>query len=116
MDSLSRRPAPKRRAVECRRPLARGSTVEHLTLDQGVPGSNPGAPANPLSPSIRDATDFGFVVFGDSMNDTTTTTISFDTALGRCAVRWTERGIRSVLLPSRNGRPEPPSDEDDTVP
>ena len=26
--------------------LARGSTVEHLTLDQGVPGSNPGAPAN----------------------------------------------------------------------
>ena len=27
------------------RPLARGSTVEHLTLDQGVPGSNPGAPA-----------------------------------------------------------------------
>jgi hypothetical protein len=28
------------------RPLARGSTVEHLTLDQGVPGSNPGAPAN----------------------------------------------------------------------
>ena len=27
--------------------LARGSTVEHLTLDQGVPGSNPGAPANP---------------------------------------------------------------------
>ena len=26
-------------------PLARGSTVEHLTLDQGVPGSNPGAPA-----------------------------------------------------------------------
>ena len=29
------------------RPLARGSTVEHLTLDQGVPGSNPGAPAKP---------------------------------------------------------------------
>ena len=30
--------------------LARGSTVEHLTLDQGVPGSNPGAPAKlPLS-------------------------------------------------------------------
>src|SRR5262249_52047769 len=32
-----------------RRPLARGSTVEHLTLDQGVPGSNPGAPANLLN-------------------------------------------------------------------
>ena len=31
------------------RPLARGSTVRHLTLDQGVPGSNPGAPANVLS-------------------------------------------------------------------
>ena len=33
-------------AVDSPRPLARGSTVEHLTLDQGVPGSNPGAPAN----------------------------------------------------------------------
>src|SRR5207253_11150531 len=30
--------------------LARGLTVWHLTLDQGVPGSNPGAPANPPVP------------------------------------------------------------------
>ena len=33
-------------------PLARGSTVEHLTLDQGVPGSNPGAPANSRPPRV----------------------------------------------------------------
>jgi methylated-DNA-[protein]-cysteine S-methyltransferase len=29
-----------------------------------------------------------------------TTTIAFDTTLGRCAVRWTDAGITSVLLPS----------------
>ena len=37
--------------------LARGLTVWHLTLDQGVPGSNPGAPANscPVFVSFRSA-------------------------------------------------------------
>jgi methylated-DNA-[protein]-cysteine S-methyltransferase len=34
----------------------------------------------------------------DTMSETTT--IAFDTALGRCAVRWTDAGITSVLLPS----------------
>ena len=28
-------------------------------------------------------------------------TIAFETALGRCAVRWTDAGITSVLLPSQ---------------
>ena len=28
------------------------------------------------------------------------TTVAFETALGRCAVRWTDAGITSVLLPS----------------
>jgi methylated-DNA-[protein]-cysteine S-methyltransferase len=31
--------------------------------------------------------------------------VTFDTALGRCAVRWTEAGISGVLLPARVGRP-----------
>jgi len=34
------------------------------------------------------------------MQTMTTSTIAFDTALGRCAVRWNERGITGVLLPS----------------
>ena len=32
-------------------------------------------------------------------------TTTFDTELGRCAVRWTETGISAVLLPLRDGRP-----------
>ena len=40
-------PAPP--CARMRVALARGSTVEHLTLDQGVIGSNPIAPANSLS-------------------------------------------------------------------
>src|SRR5690349_5117173 len=35
-------------------------------------------------------------------------TTTFDTELGRCAVRWTEAGITSVLLPTRDARPTPP--------
>jgi len=40
-------------------------------------------------------------------------TLAFDTALGCCAVRWSETGITRVLLPSASGRPasvafEPP--------
>jgi len=46
----------------------------------------------------------------------TTTVVSFDTELGRCAVRWTERGIASVRLPSEKGRPEPPVDSALDVP
>ena len=34
-------------------------------------------------------------------------TATFDTALGRCAVRWTEVGISGVLLPTAGGRSGP---------
>lgn len=34
----------------------------------------------------------------------TTSTVTFDTALGRCAVRWTDAGISGVLLPGAAGR------------
>jgi len=33
--------------------------------------------------------------------------VTFETDLGRCAVRWTDAGITSVLLPHRLGRPGP---------
>jgi methylated-DNA-[protein]-cysteine S-methyltransferase len=32
---------------------------------------------------------------------------SFETALGRCALRWSEAGITRVLLPSGSGPPDP---------
>ena len=35
--------------------------------------------------------------------------VTFDTELGRCAVRWSEAGISGVLLPKTGGRPGPPS-------
>ena len=35
------------------------------------------------------------------------TMVTFETALGRCAVRWSDSGITSVLLPHRLGRPGP---------
>ena len=46
-----------------------------------------------------------------------TMTITFDTALGRCGIRWSERGITRVLLPQPGGirgqsieeAPEPPA-------
>lgn len=34
-------------------------------------------------------------------------TVTFDTALGRCAVRWTDAGISGVLLPTAGGRAGP---------
>ena len=33
--------------------------------------------------------------------------ITFDTELGRCAVRWSDAGITGVLLPKAGGRPGP---------
>jgi methylated-DNA-[protein]-cysteine S-methyltransferase len=41
------------------------------------------------------------------MNESHFSTVTFDTALGRCAVRWSEVGITSVLLPKAGGRPGP---------
>jgi methylated-DNA-[protein]-cysteine S-methyltransferase len=43
------------------------------------------------------------------MNETNA--ISFDTALGRCAVRWTDAGITSVYLPSSRGVPGRPMED-----
>ena len=37
----------------------------------------------------------------------TTSTVTFDTPLGRCAVRWTEAGLSGVLLPGAAGRTGP---------
>jgi methylated-DNA-[protein]-cysteine S-methyltransferase len=42
-----------------------------------------------------------------AMNANTTSTVTFDTPLGRCAVRWTEAGISGVLLPGAAGRTGP---------
>jgi methylated-DNA-[protein]-cysteine S-methyltransferase len=53
------------------------------------------------------------------MNTTMTnpsTMVTFDTALGRCAVRWSETGITGVLLPSASGRPGPAFEDGVSVP
>jgi methylated-DNA-[protein]-cysteine S-methyltransferase len=42
--------------------------------------------------------------------ETMTPTITFETALGRCGVRWSHSGITSVLLPSARLDMVPPSD------
>ena len=42
--------------------------------------------------------------------------IAFDTALGRCAVRWSDAGITGVLLPKAGGRPGPTIAQGDAVP
>ncbi len=39
-----------------------------------------------------------------------TTTMTFETALGRCGVRWSQTGITSVLLPSPRLDTVPPGD------
>lgn len=44
------------------------------------------------------------------------TTATFDTALGRCAVRWNEVGITGVLLPNAAGRQGPAIEEGAPVP
>ena len=45
--------------------------------------------------------------------ETMTTTITFETALGRCGVRWSQTGITSVLLPSPRLDTVPPGDVGD---
>jgi methylated-DNA-[protein]-cysteine S-methyltransferase len=44
------------------------------------------------------------------------TTVTFETALGRCGVRWTDAGITSVLLPSSRLDSVPPTEPDVDVP
>jgi methylated-DNA-[protein]-cysteine S-methyltransferase len=44
----------------------------------------------------------------------TTGTVTFDTALGRCGVRWSDAGITRVLLPDGGPQPaRPPQDAGD---
>ena len=50
------------------------------------------------------------------MDPLTTSTVTFDTELGRCAVRWSEAGITAVLLPKTGGRPGPFYEEGVAVP
>ena len=45
-----------------------------------------------------------------------TTTITFETALGRCGVRWSQTGITSVLLPSPRLDMVSPGDSGDVPP
>lgn len=47
---------------------------------------------------------------------TTATMVTFDTALGRCAVRWTGAGIVRVLLPEDRGLPGPAIEDGAVVP
>ena len=53
------------------------------------------------------ATGSGPAVFGEVMEGTAVGIVAFETELGRCAVRWTEHGIRSVLLPGRTAEGAP---------
>ena len=50
------------------------------------------------------------------MNESHSSTVTFETALGRCAVRWSEVGITGVLLPRAGGRPGPPFEVGVVVP
>jgi len=50
------------------------------------------------------------------MDNLTISTVTFDTALGRCAVRWTEAGISGVLLPTTGGRSGPRLEDGVPVP
>lgn len=46
----------------------------------------------------------------------TNSTVTFETALGRCAIRWGDAGITGVLLPSTTGRPGPRIEDGVDVP
>lgn len=51
-----------------------------------------------------------------TMATPTRTTLTFETELGRCGVRWSEAGITSVLLPSSRLDAIPPVEPADDVP
>ena len=42
--------------------------------------------------------------------------VTFETELGRCALRWTDVGISGVLLPKAGGRPGPALEDGVAVP
>ena len=50
------------------------------------------------------------------MDQLTTSQVTFDTALGRCAVRWSATGIVRVQLPERAGHPGPAIEDGVVVP
>ncbi len=50
------------------------------------------------------------------MDTMTTSMVTFDTELGRCAVRWSETGITRVLLPEPAGLPGPAYEDGVAVP
>jgi methylated-DNA-[protein]-cysteine S-methyltransferase len=50
------------------------------------------------------------------MIETPTATAIFETALGRCAVRWTAAGITGVVLPSRPRRAGPAVEDEFEMP
>src|SRR5262245_44150357 len=52
----------------------------------------------------------------DTTMTTPTTTLTFETALGRCGVRWSDAGITSVLLPSSRLDALPPRASGHDVP
>src|SRR5215831_13063864 len=52
----------------------------------------------------------------DTTMTTPPTTLTFETALGRCGVRWSDAGITSVLLPSSRLDGLPPTEPGDEVP
>ncbi len=58
------------------------------------------------------ATESGEIVFDEVMDLRPTTMVSFDTALGRCAVRWSDAGITGVVLPGGEGPGHCPAIED----
>ena len=50
------------------------------------------------------------------MDTMTTSMVTFDTELGRCAVRWSDAGITRVLLPDPGGLPGPAYEDGVAVP
>jgi methylated-DNA-[protein]-cysteine S-methyltransferase len=50
------------------------------------------------------------------MDSMTIFSVTFDTALGRCAVRWTGAGIARILLPHRSGLSGPGLEEGADIP
>ena len=62
------------------------------------------------------ATDHASIGFWSVMDTRTSSMVTFDTELGRCALRWTDVGISGVLLPKAGGRPGPALEDGVVVP
>ena len=73
------------------------------------------ATEHPLKTRCR-ATDDTTRLFWWTMVAMTSAVVTFDTELGRCAVRWSDAGITGVLLPTTGGRPGQAFEEGVAVP